>query len=73
MACKPMIRQRPLKERAITIVKLDNIYYWTCSACYWKHSFDDVKPFLAVDSFGQHICEDHPEPTGHLPDTQVQN
>jgi hypothetical protein len=58
-----LIRERPLKERAITLVKLENIYFWTCSACYWKTSFGLALP-IALEEFDHHDCLDHPAPTG---------
>jgi hypothetical protein len=31
-----MVRERPLRQRLITLVRLISDYYWTCSECYWK-------------------------------------
>jgi hypothetical protein len=60
-----MIRSRPLQERVITLVKLEDIYYWTCSSCYWK-SLMDSNPIVALEEFSAHQCEHFPIPTGHL-------
>lgn len=67
----PMTPNSPLKERYITLVKLNNIHYWTCSACYWKLPLN-LDPMAAVNKFSSHACADHGVPTGtQLPATQA--
>jgi hypothetical protein len=59
----PMIRERPLKDRTITLVKLENIYFWTCTSCYWKLPMT-LSPLTAVDKYSAHVCANHGVPTG---------
>jgi hypothetical protein len=58
-----MLRERPLKDPSMTLVKLQKIYYWTCTACYWNLSMA-LSPLTAIEQFAAHICADHSVPTG---------
>jgi hypothetical protein len=63
-----MLRERPLRQRLITLVRLISDYYWTCSECYWKAPMDPT-PMEALEQFWVHVCADYPVPTGPMPAT----
>jgi hypothetical protein len=44
--------------RTISLLKLDEIYYWTCSVCLWRTCLSS-SPVHALEEFSSHVCADH--------------